>query len=254
MSDEESVDVTAVDEQVNDAANPETDKTAAEPSEPTGSTETPKPGTPDKALQKMQQELGNATRELAALKQQLSDGELSAAQLARVAKAEQRLTKIREFTGRPDKNDGFESVDPVAEQVLDLTEKAGEIDKVAAENRRLNDRLAKLEDDRNWEVARANFKGLDVDAIWKKAVTDSIDVLGDGVSQQAVNRLASKTFHDRCTAAMKRQKDDAEPSKKGAAPGGSPSQYKVGSGQRAAPVLSEDEETLAMARMLVVEK
>jgi hypothetical protein len=71
----------------------------------------------------MQQELGNVTRQLAALQEKKdADGPLSDADKAKMAKAEQRLTAIRQFVD-----------DPIAQEVLDLTEKVGEQDSLKKE-------------------------------------------------------------------------------------------------------------------------
>lgn len=242
----------AVDAQVND---PSVSTEGSEPSgttEPTGTTvETAKPGTPDKALQKMQQELGNVTRELAALKEQKVTGELSEAQKAKLAKTEQRLEKIRQYANRFDREEMPSEVDPIADHVLDLTEKVGRQDGLESQLREANARLAALENDHNWRVAEAKYAGLDIKAIWTKAQTDADEVLGADSPTAAKNRLASKWFEERCDAAKKRQKESAEPQRTSG--GTAPSLYRVGSGQKTAPVLSESEEMLAIARSLVVE-
>lgn len=247
MPDEDAT-ATAVDAQVNDA-----DKSANEPSQSSEATEVeqPKPGTPDKALQKMQQELGNVTRELAALKEQKQTGELTAAQQAKLAKTEKLVAQIRNFANRPDRNEIPSEVDPVAEQVLDLTERVSRQDQIEAENRDMKARLARLENDRNWEIVRTKYADLDTDAIWGKANTDADDILGEAATPDAKNRLASRLFEDRCNAAMKRKGEVAEPAKP--KNGQAPSTYKVGTAQRVAPVLSEDEEVMAEARSLVRE-
>lgn len=232
-----------VDLQVNDEPEKE-----VEPSEPE-TREQPKPGTPDKALQKMQQELGNVTRELAALKEQKATGELSEAQKQKLAKAEERLTRIRSFANRPDRNDLPSEVDPVADHLLELTEKVGKQDSLEEQLRAANDRLERLENARNWEVARAKFSGLDVDAIWEKAWNDAAKVLRGKGDEEAQKNVASNLFEERCEAAKKRLKEDPKKPEKG----GSPSSYKVGSGQKIAPVLSDEEEALEMARTLVVD-
>lgn len=199
----------------------------------------PKPGTPDKALQKMQQELGNVTRQLAALTEKKNSGELSDADKSKLAKAQERIQKIRQFA----------SEDPIAEHVLELTEEVGKTGTLEAELKATKDRLAVLENDRAWGRARERFAGLDVDAIWDKATTDAAETLGPDGTTAAVQRLASKFFEDRCEAAKKRLKEEPKPGVKKEAP----AQYKVGSGIKPAPQLSERDALLAEARSLVRE-
>ncbi len=206
-------------------------------------------GTPDKALQKMQQQLGTALREIEGLKGRKAEGELTQADKAKLEKAQARVEKIRQFVNRGDRDDLPSDVDPVAEHVLDLSEKVQEQTALKSQLQEANKRIESLEADRNWERARAKFSGLDVDSIWEKANADALETLGEDGTQKAVNRLASKMFFDRCEAAQKRLKDDpkGDPKKVVA------STYKASEGQRAAPRLTEDEEALAMARSLVIE-
>lgn len=200
-----------------------------------------KPGTPDKALQRLQQELGNAVREIAALKEKKSDEGLTAADKAKLEKAQRRLEMIREQVG-----------DPIAEHVLELNERMGEQDRLKSELAETQRRLAMLEEDQGWKEARSRFPGLDHNAIWKKAVADAEETLGDAATPKAVSRVASRTFEQRCKAALKRMKEkDAESKSNNKA--SSASTYKVGSGQKTAPVLSEEEQVLAEALALVVE-
>ncbi len=210
-----------------------------------------KPGTPDKALQRMQQELGNVTRQLAALTEKKeAEGALSEADKAKVAKAQERLQKIRQFVGRPDRDDLPSEVDPVAETVLELSERASDQDKVKAELADTQRRLQLLENQRNWNTAREKYAGLDIDAIWEKAQGDALETLGEEGTPAAVNRVASRYFEDRCDAAKKRLKDDPPANNRESGKSG---KYKVGSGQATAPQMSEEDEQLALARSLVVE-
>jgi hypothetical protein len=210
--------------------------------------ETPKPGTPDKALQKMQQDLGNVTRQIAALTEKKSQGELTEADKAKLEKSTQRLETIR--AKAQDFGLAVDGGTELAEHVLELTETVGKQSSLEDQLRQANERLARLENDRNWQVVRTKFVGLDVDAIWDKANADATDALGEDATPRAVNRIASKYFEERCEAAMKRK---GEPDPKKGKPATPPTNYKVGDGQRVAPALSETEELLKEARSLVVE-
>lgn len=197
-----------------------------------------KPGTPDKALQKMQQELGNATREIAALKGKLdTQGSLSEADRKKIERAEQRIERIREFA--PD--------DPIAEHVLELTERLGKADLLEKKLAEADDRLKRLENKRAWSEVREKYRGLDVEAIWGKAQDDARETLGDTANDDAILRLASRWFEERCDGAKKRLKD---PPKSGSKKDGS---YRVGDSLSAAPTLSEEEDILREARSLIVE-
>lgn len=230
----EAVDPTKIVEEEPDAAAWSSDKPDS------ASDEKPKEGTPDKAMQRMQQDLGNVTRQLAALTEKKQEqGELSEADKAKLERVQIRLEKIREYAD-----------DPIAEHVLDLTERISEQGNLKAELYAAHRRLASLENYINWDRARTKYNGLDVDAIWEKASYDAGDTLSDtGAPPQAINRLASKLFEDRCEAAKKRLKDGPERGK--ANNSTSPSTYRVGSGDKTAPVLSEEAEVLAEARSLV---
>lgn len=206
---------------------------------PEASEDKPAPGTPDKALQKVQQEIGNLSRQLADLSaKKAATGELSDADKAKLAKAQERLERVRELSG-----------DPIADHLLDLTEKVSKADAIEAELKETKARLAALENDRGWERARQKYTGLDVDAIWDKANADAAETLGDDATPKQITRLASKWFEERCDAAKKRQ-GDAPPKKKDES---APSTYRVGGASRTAPVLSEEDEMLAIARSLVRE-
>lgn len=253
---EEELDPTKTDEEAADKVG----EAALEGEPAKDADEQPKPGTPDKALQRLQQELGNVTRQLADLnaKQQQQDGGLSEADKGRLAKAQERINRIRQFVGRSEKSDvADEIVDPVAEHVLELTEKVGEQDRLKAELAAANQRLASLENYIGWDRARTKYAGLDVDAIWSKALGDAGDILGQEATPRAVNRLASKWFEERCDAAMKRAGYEKDKGKGADRPNNresAPATYKVGSGQRTAPTLSDEDETLALARSLVIEE
>ncbi len=201
----------------------------------------------------MQQELGNVTRQLAALTEKReTDGALSEADKAKLQKAQQRIEKIRAYASRPDRTGDDYEVDPLADQVLELTEKASRQDQLEAALADTQSRLANVENDRNWQIARSRFDGLDVDAIWKKAITDAGDTLADSATPAAVHRLASRWFEERCEAAKKRKGEDPRANNK-TTDAKAPSTYRVGTAPGTAPVLSDEEEALAMARELVKE-
>lgn len=226
-----------------DEAKVDVDVEPADGAQDGKSEDKPKPGTPDKVTQKIQQDLAAVTRQLAALTEKKEEqGQLSEADKARLEKVQARLAKIREYAD-----------DPIAEHVLDLTEKVVEQDGLKAELSAANKRLAQLENYVNWDRARSKYAGLDVDAIWEKASADAGETLDDtGAPPQAINRLASKLFEERCEAAKKRLKDGPDKGKANNS-ASSPSEYRVGSGQKTAPVLSDEEQVLAEARSLVVE-
>jgi uncharacterized protein YfkK (UPF0435 family) len=225
---------------------------AADAKEKTGGEETPKPGTPDKAMQKMQQELGNVTRQLEALQEKKEAGQqLTEAEKAKLAKAEQRLTKIRQFVARPERNEIPSEADDIAEEVLDIREKVNQQEALKTELERTQDRLKKLENERNWRVIKEEYKGLDTDAIWDKALSDALETLGETGTQETVERVASKWFHERCEAAKKRLENGAANNKQDT-PSQTSGKIRVGDGNRTAPQLSEADELLALARTLVV--
>jgi uncharacterized protein YfkK (UPF0435 family) len=172
---------------------------AADAKEKTGGEETPKPGTPDKAMQKMQQELGNVTRQLEALQEKKEAGQqLTEAEKAKLAKAEQRLTKIRQFVARPERNEIPSEADDIAEEVLDIREKVNQQEALKTELERTQDRLKKLENERNWRVIKEEYKGLDTDAIWDKALSDALETLGETGTQETVERVASAARYTAC--------------------------------------------------------
>ncbi len=209
----------------------------------TDEAEKPKSGTPDKALQRMQQDLGVAMRQIEALKEKAETGKgLSEADQAKLDRAKERLESIRGLAG-----------DPLADQILELTEKQSETETLKQQLAQANARLAALETKKAWEDVDRKYAGLDTQAIWKKSVKDAEETLGDEATQKAVERVASRTFEKRCDAALKRMKEGAAPKLDANNKASSESKYKVGSAQTSAPQLTEEEAVLAEARSLVVE-
>lgn len=260
MVDDDTAAAAVVDAQVNEEVD--SNGTAIEPSKTTTTpvASDPKPGTPDKALQRMQQDLGTAMRQIAALTERKAEGELNDADRAKLTKAQERITKIRNYANHPDRSEFPSDIDPIAEQLLDVTERVSEVDQLKAALKEANGKIDYLMNDHGWDKARIKYPGLDVDAIFRKAATDATETLGDSIQdltpaakQRAVNKLASKWFEERCEAAKKRQGGEVDPKQKGSPAPSSPSSYKVGTSQRVAPVLSEEQQVLAEARALVVE-
>jgi cell division septum initiation protein DivIVA len=171
----------------------ETPGESLEPSEPLE--EKPAPGTPDKALQKLQQDLAAQQRKIDSLLTKAEEGTgLTPSERKEVVKAQRKIDAVREAM-----KTGFDIVDRGDDLAAGLVETDDEV-------QTLKTRLDKLEKEKEqqsasstWNQVKTDYQGVDVDAVWKKAVADAVETIGD--IPGATHKLASRFFHDRAKAA-----------------------------------------------------
>ena len=170
------------------------------PAEQPGSQAT-QPGTPDKALQKYQQDLAAVTRKLDALLAKQDGGEaLTPAEQQQATQAARKLDTLRAAV----KGQTF---DPY-EHSGDVVEALGETDQTVAD---LKARLERLEAEKQqgaeqqWTSwAKQTFPDVDVEKVRQKAIADAQETLGEDATAGALSRLATRFFTERATGAQAR--------------------------------------------------
>lgn len=170
-----------------EAPKPETVE-KAEPETPADSQEDPKPGTPDKALQKVQQDLSAANRKLEELTAKVDRGE------SLTAKDQKNLARARR------------TIDELSEGELDLIgdDDAGKklvkaISETDDEVASLRRELDEIRETQAWEREQAKYPGVDIRAVWGKALADAqaYERFGPAAYQQRAYDL----FTERCSSA-----------------------------------------------------
>lgn len=169
----------------------------------------PKEGTPDKALQKMQQDLSAATRRMDQFQEKLDAGEtLTPKEKGQLDASRERLEKIRAKLTEAE-YDPFdaETSKSVAQSVIELSER---LDETRAELADEREQRAMDAETRAWEKAEGKWPGLNHKEIWDKAAAEATEDIGDDDPVKH-NKLASKYFRTRCDAAHARtSKKDEE--------------------------------------------
>jgi hypothetical protein len=191
--------------------------TESEPAEAAAEVETPKPGTPDKVLQKMQQDLSAATRQLAALHEKIESGEtLTAKEQKQVEKSSRTIDSIRAELEGEDFDVLKDGVGKAIAKTLDEHDRTDE--ELRKENKSLNERLERLERqtasqqaEAQWRATEQQYPGVKVRDVWAKAQQEAIEAAGvtpeelaaDPKLQRVIANVASRTFHERASAAHK---------------------------------------------------
>ncbi len=198
-----------------------------------------KEGTPDKALQKLQQDQAATLRLLERLNEKKDAGE------ALTPKEQRKLDKVRDLLKTE-----YSLVDDDAGRAVTeaLVEQADDTESLKSQLALALKRLETIEGTVSWTEVQKKYPDLDTDAIWKKAWDDTGELLGSDAAPDSMRRVASKFFNERCEAAKKRAGGGKDEKK-----GKDETTYKVGSGQRPAPILSDADSLLAEARGLVIE-
>lgn len=228
--------------------------------------QSPTPGTPDKEMQKLQQDVSAQSRKLDALLEKKEAGEgLTSAETAAAQQAAGKLSRLRSAleahkqaqslpAGDKRREEGSfdllkHEVD-VAETVVDQETRLAKLEKDLAEQREETRRARSQAEQVSMAAREAEIKqtyqGVDVGAVWHKSLADTIELLGIDTTDpspqamQMVRHAATKTFHQRCHAAKSSLEAKKEPEAKPAAkkpttpitPGGA----KVASGAGASTV------------------
>lgn len=187
----------------------EAEKAESEPKEPKpDEAETLKAeGTPDKALQKVQQDMATAMRTMNELKEKLDTGkDLTAKEQAKLEKAESSIDRIRKAMAGDD-FDVLDNAKPMAEALLEAHEKNASLE---SRLNRIEKRDAEEQTNRFFAEAGRKFPGVDAEAVWKKAAEDTMALLeltpdemnDERLRSKAVN-ATTKMFNERCSNAAK---------------------------------------------------
>lgn len=194
-----------------------TEQAAKDGTEATATLDAAKPGTPDKALQKMQQDLAAAQRKLDDLNAKIDAGEaLSPREKEQQQAATRSLDKIRD--GLAKKGEAFDVLDhskAIADTLLETDDALAEVRKELKQTRAEVAELRKgnqaSQSDQAWKAVQQEYAGVNVNAVWDKSLADTMEAMGIDAETakatpalgQALINAASKTFHQRADAARK---------------------------------------------------
>lgn len=181
-----------------------TDTPAETVTKPETPAETPakleREGTPDKALQKLQQDMSAAQRKLDKLVDKLDSGEtLSASEKKEVAAAQRKIDAVRNAMKTGNEFDIVNEADNLAHSVVEVDDRVGTLEERLKQAEKA---LAERSQADSWAKHRSDYQGVDVDAVWQKACADAAETIGTD-SPEKTRLLASRFFHERCQAASK---------------------------------------------------
>lgn len=181
----------------------------------------PKPGTPDKALQKVQQDLGVALRRIEELTSKIQAGTATPAEQKQVVAQKSKLDSLRATLAAKKADELFDVLDhgdALAESLVEIGE----------ENRALRQRLEQLEAQTQvtqaqaeataanaaWTQAEMAWPGVDHRAVWDTAKEEAATMISgrDEASLRAIQEVATKLWRERCDNAH-RSKAAKSPSK-----------------------------------------
>jgi hypothetical protein len=192
--------------------------TAAPLAEPQTTTEA-QPGTPDKAMQKLQQDLSAATRKLDELTAKIDSGQtLTPVEQKQVQQSQRKIDQVRQALSEKDPKKGFDIYDHGEATAEGLVELDGV---VQSQQKQIKDLQTHLDQIRqhdsqreavsNFEHAQRQYAGVNVQDVWSKAVDDALTMTGLPPEQvqhgtpawNAVQNVAVRLFHTRAGAASK---------------------------------------------------
>ena len=215
----------------------------------------PAPGTPDKVLQTMQQDLSAAQRKVDELAAKISAGEaLSQREQQQVVQQKRKLDELREKLAA-------KSGVAIDDEPL-MADALGEIDSTVAslakENQSLKAAVTQLQqhaqqtaDQAAWSAVEKQYPGVQHRDVWHKCVEEAVITLGEDASPNAAQRLASRWFHERCDMAVK-SIAAKKPAASTPAPRGTTKVAAEVSDTPANAPLTDDEKYLKAAHALVV--
>lgn len=199
----------------------ETPEPEAKEPEATATAETTetKPGTPDKVLQRMQQDLSAATRKLDELAAKQDAGQtLTSKEKAEVATQQRKLDVVRKAL--KDKGREFDLLDDgMGEAIAETLDEHDrtvqqlhqELQATKAEVAEMRQATAAQKQAAQWQATEAKYPGINVRDMWEKAASDAVEASGFTVDEinakpdlaRMITNVASKTFFDRADAALK---------------------------------------------------
>lgn len=157
------------------------------------------PGTPDKALQKLQQDNAAALRRIEAL--EAKNEPLTQKEQHQLTEAK---SKVKEIKARLNGDfDAFEHGKDIAAATVEVGDTVEQ----------LQERLSRLERENEsakaaqaWSQAEAKYPGVDVRSVFKKSVDDAVATLGEDAPATAIQRLATRWFDERSAAVVASKK------------------------------------------------
>jgi hypothetical protein len=159
---------------------------------------TQQPGTPDKAMQKLQQDLAATQRLLIELAGKQAAGDpLTQREQQRVEQATRKVDAVKKAIA--DKSfDLFEHGGDIAEALLEVVEENGSLRQQVESQGKT---LAQMQEQVVWDKLAATYQGVDVRKVWDQAAKEAEPYADYG--QAAYQRRADELFHQRCDAASK---------------------------------------------------
>lgn len=207
-------------EQTTETPAGEAETVETEAAKPATETTTARPGTPDKVLQQMQQDLSAAVRKIEELTAKRASGEtLTAKEEAEVTKQERKLDLVRaNLKAKGAQFDLLEDgMGEAIAQTLDEHDRSTEelreeLKQTKAEVAAMRRETEAQKADANWRETQAKYPGVNVRDVWEKAAADAIEASGftaeevqaDPKLARAIQNVASRSFHERAGAATKR--------------------------------------------------
>lgn len=179
--------------------------------------ETPAAGTPDKVLQRMQQDLSAATRKLEELSAKADAGQpLTPKETQQVAKAQRKLESIRaDLAAKGAEIDVLDHGDAIAETLIEQDQTLADVNRrLAAQEAELNQLRAERQQAQtqsNWSEVEKLYPKVDLKSTWENSVAEALEMTGISAEQaQGDPRLmtvarnaANRIFHARASAAAK---------------------------------------------------
>jgi DNA repair exonuclease SbcCD ATPase subunit len=161
------------------------------------------PGTPDKVVQRLQQDLAATNRQLVQLLEKADSGQpLTQQEKHKAEQARRKLDDIRDAIGKQQ----FDVIDHGAmlgEALVETDQEVGSLKTEVSElKQQLQQTLAAIEQQTEattWQQVEKEYAGVNVRDVWQKAHKDAAEIIG--AENPGVRRLASKFFHERSAAA-----------------------------------------------------
>lgn len=163
--------------------------------------EQPKPGTPDKALQKVQQDLGVALRKIEELTSRIAESQVAPTKVEQqqVQHAKRKAEALREKL----KSNQFNVVDDDVLMAESLSEQDEMTQALAAKVAALESQIETHNASKVWNEVRAVYPKVEAETlngIWEKAVQDAAETIGVDAEPVRIRNLANRWFHERAGA------------------------------------------------------
>jgi hypothetical protein len=176
----------------------ETPAAAAEATETTSAQQQPQPGTPDKALQKVQQDLATALRAITDLSAKVdAGGTLTAGEQQQL---QRQASKVDELKQRV-QGKQFDPIDDGERIAASVLEQDEQITALKQQVQQLGTQLQQQQATNAWSQLEKQYAGVNVQDVWEKAKDDAKGYAQFGAA--AYQARADELFHERAAAASK---------------------------------------------------